>query len=998
MRSFEPLPRHDHPVPLVDKGVYLITGGLGGIGLALAESLARSHSARLVLVGRSAFPPREEWDSWPRLHHSHDEIADKISAIRSIEKAGGEVIVLAADVTDADAMRRVIATARERFGRINGVIHAAGVLEDALIVKKEAASASRVLAPKVKGTLVLESVLADDPPELFVVMSSVSALLAPPGQVDYAGANAFLDAFAAARSSSDRLTISIQWPRWRDVGLAADSHLNGKPVGAPLHPLLQKQIKNDESERTYESDLSLEQDWIVSEHRLRSGAALFPGTGYIEMVRAAFADQHRGGALSIRDLSFEAPLRVEAGSNQAIRLTIRKQGNQDTFTVAERAGAVSSDWIVCARGDVAFVDAVAARPESIEAIRERCNVRELTFDADRQNPKQERYINFGPRWRNLKKIFLGRGEALSVVELASQFTSDLETYHVHPALLDMATGSAMFLIPGYDRLEYLYVPVSYGSITIRGPLPARCYAYIRAKEGLNSDSAVATFDISILDESGSVIVEIRDYALQQIRDPAVLDRGKRTAGQHVPEASRALSGDGAASESADSISSQQGVQAFERLLSGWYAPNVTVFMSDLVAALEKSERAPGPVKSGVSRSADGEPPGDEIETTLASWWKELLGLAEVSRQDNFFEVGGQSLTAIRLMAKIKKTYGLELNSAVMFEAPTIDALARLIRKDDVQVSHSAVVPMQTQGSVAPLFVIHALGGRVIGYNELLRHLKRTQPVYGVEFDYAATQADQMRMEYLAAHYIEEIRAVQARGPYYLLGYSFGGLMAFEMAQQLHSAGERVAFLGMLDTWQTGHIKSLDEQRSPPKRLLRQVELRILHAKSMLASRDPSTLRSKLQERTVRFWNNLTGLGLRTIYATFGAFGLAVPRGLQRAQDVNWFAVSKYTARQYPGRLTLFRAEEGIGAVDDRYGEELGWGGLATLGVEVHKVPGGHLELMREPNVGILAREVSACLERCQGEVTRAGRGVSVSDADKIGSVREAEGTPKLQLA
>ena len=214
--------RKQQPAALADRGVYLITGGLGGIGLALAKALARCVAARLVLVGRGALPSREEWNERLRRGDEKDPFVAKISAIQAIEKAGGEVLVLAADVTDPRAMRRAVAAARERFGRINGVIHAAGVLDDAPILKKDAASVARVLAPKVRGTLVLDAVLAEHPPELFIVMSSISALLAPAGQVDYAAANSFLDTFACQRSSRQGTTISIQWPRWRDTGMAAD--------------------------------------------------------------------------------------------------------------------------------------------------------------------------------------------------------------------------------------------------------------------------------------------------------------------------------------------------------------------------------------------------------------------------------------------------------------------------------------------------------------------------------------------------------------------------------------------------------------------------------------------------------------------------------------------------------------------------------------------------------------------------------------------------------
>ena len=857
-RSVEPL-RERQRLELPDRGVYLITGGLGGIGLALAESLARSVRARLVLVSRSELPPRQEWESRLLRHDEDSRLANRISKIQAIEEAGGEVLALSADVTNTEEMRRVVAQARRQFGRINGVIHAAGVLDDALILKKNAAAAAaRVLAPKVRGTLVLEAVLADDPPELFLLMSSVSALAAPPGQIDYAGANAFLDAFACARSASKTLTVSIQWPRWRDVGMAADPPASANRRGFSHHPLINDLVENGASRRIYSSELSLAKDWIVDEHRLRGGAALFPGTGYIEMVRAALADEGQDRSLLIRNLRFELPLRVEDGSVQPVRLAFDKRGTGYHFCVASRVDARPPDWVECASGEATFVNRASARPRSIAKIQRRCSMRELDFGGDQQNRKQENYISFGPRWRSLKRVFLGRREALSVVELPNRFISDLAAYALHPAVLDMATGSAMFLIPGYEDLDYLYVPVAYGSVLIQGSLPAKCYGHIRAKDDASFNGSIATFDISILDEQGNLLVEIEDFSLQQIRDPALLERGSWRAGQtvkrvRIPDIGEDRAGIGPV----DSITSRQGIDAFHSVLAAASAPNVTVFNSDFGAFLAGLNEEPRAAKAIVS-GAHNEALVDGVEVALANWWKELLGLTKVGRRDDFFELGGQSLTAIRLLGKVKKAYGVELNSAVMLQASTIESLARLIRKWEPQPSSPSVIAMPAQGALPTLFLIHALGGRVIGYNDLVRHLKRDQPVYGVEFAFSGSKAEQMRMENLAAHYVREIRGVQRNGPYHLLGYSFGGLMAFEIAHQLREAGEPVAFLGMLDTWQTGHLRSLEDQQSIRRKFVGRVELRILHAKSMFGTGAPSALMDKLKERIRRFWNDLTG--------------------------------------------------------------------------------------------------------------------------------------------
>ncbi len=217
--------RPGHPEktgPILKKqGVYFITGGLGGIGLALAEELARSVQAKLVLTGRSPFPPEEEREKWLASHHEQESTVIKIKKIRELEQAGAEILVLSADVTDEEGMQKAIRQAEKHFGKINGVIHAAGLPDGGLILGRTKEMSERVLAAKVMGTLVLDTLFKDADLDFFVLCSSTAAILPPPGQVAYCAANAFLDAFAHSKIPGDAVpTISINWDRWRQVGVA----------------------------------------------------------------------------------------------------------------------------------------------------------------------------------------------------------------------------------------------------------------------------------------------------------------------------------------------------------------------------------------------------------------------------------------------------------------------------------------------------------------------------------------------------------------------------------------------------------------------------------------------------------------------------------------------------------------------------------------------------------------------------------------------------------
>ncbi len=215
-----PAPAPDAAPVLRPRGVCLITGGMGGLGLELAEHLAQEAQARLVLVGRSPFPARERWAEWLAAHGEGDPVRAKIERLLAVEALGGEVMTLSADVADPAAMFAVKAAAEERFGAIHGVIHAAGTPGGGLLQVKSREVAERVLAPKVRGALVLAGLFAGEALDLFVLTSSNTVLLPQVGQTDYVAANAFLDAFAVARARTGEAALAIGWDAWRETGMA----------------------------------------------------------------------------------------------------------------------------------------------------------------------------------------------------------------------------------------------------------------------------------------------------------------------------------------------------------------------------------------------------------------------------------------------------------------------------------------------------------------------------------------------------------------------------------------------------------------------------------------------------------------------------------------------------------------------------------------------------------------------------------------------------------
>jgi non-ribosomal peptide synthase protein (TIGR01720 family) len=232
VQTFEAVRLAENPnarARLRESGVYLITGGLGSLGLAVAEFLARQVKAKLILTGRRPFPERAAWQEWLADAISEksekDErwaIQNKIRRLQALEQLGASIQVVSADVANPKEMEKTVAATYERFGALHGVIHTAGILSDGIIQLKEPDVAASVLSPKVQGTLVLEAVLADTKLDFLVLFSSMRSILGGTGIVDYCAANAFLDAYAHYRGAKNgTFTVSVDWGVWREDGMSA---------------------------------------------------------------------------------------------------------------------------------------------------------------------------------------------------------------------------------------------------------------------------------------------------------------------------------------------------------------------------------------------------------------------------------------------------------------------------------------------------------------------------------------------------------------------------------------------------------------------------------------------------------------------------------------------------------------------------------------------------------------------------------------------------------
>jgi acyl transferase domain-containing protein/acyl carrier protein len=232
VQCFEPLPVEGKTLrkaKLWQGGVYVITGGLGGLGLAIAQHLAKTVQAKLVLIGRSGLLPKAEWEQWLSNHEEDNPVSTKIKKVQAMEEFGAEVLVVKADITHLEQMQAMVDRVRDRFGKIHGVIHTAGVAGGSIIQLKTTELAASVLNPKVKGTLVLEAVLKDEQPDFWLLFSSMNAITGGLGQADYCAASAFLDAFAHYNFYQRNIhTVSINWDSWQ-VNNLQDAFMSFSP-------------------------------------------------------------------------------------------------------------------------------------------------------------------------------------------------------------------------------------------------------------------------------------------------------------------------------------------------------------------------------------------------------------------------------------------------------------------------------------------------------------------------------------------------------------------------------------------------------------------------------------------------------------------------------------------------------------------------------------------------------------------------------------------------
>ncbi len=348
-------------------------------------------------------------------------------------------------------------------------------------------------------------------------------------------------------------------------------------------------------------------------------------------------------------------------------------------------------------------------------------------------------------------------------------------------------------------------------------------------------------------------------------------------------------------------------------------------------------------------------PSDHRERELLAIWHEVLNIPNIGVDDDFFALGGTSLQALMVFARIESRLGCNLSPTTIVHAPTIARLAELIRAPPGIAASKSLVPLRTSGTGLPLFLVKPGYYGVMHYRYLLKDLKSDRPVFGLQPPPLDGKHRIPRtIKSMAAEYVAEIRRVQPHGPYFLAGYSFGGRVSFEIAQQLVRAGDRVSFLGLIDTGVLGRPVEGWPLVSEAVRLSHKV--RRVHSFQDLLFGGLRYIGWVVWFRLLDLWFRLLDLRFR--------LGRSIPYE-HRSTYYDWLcthATRGYVPKPYPGHITMFSS------AGNSERQRAHWGPLAHGGLTVLEVPAGHGDMASPPHSKLLAEHFDACLDATLGSL------------------------------
>lgn len=673
-----------------ENGIYLITGGLGGIGLLTANTIAENVNASFVLTYSSPIPERGEWPEWLSNNPGDSFLREKIEGVLAIEEKGSKVYLYQVDVSDFVAMKAMKQDVEQKVGKINGIVHSAGSVGGGVIPLKEIESVRPVFNSKFRGAIVLDQMFDTQELDFMLLYSSITSILGEATRLDYCSANAFLDAFAHYRNAKHTTnTTSVNWAGWDSIGMAVrwGKFKGEKSTKTKLRHSkdMLKPLYKEDLRQVYEVNFNPEDDWIINSHFI-IGQPTVVGTSFIELVHQYAKEQFSGRTVEMKNLYFMSPLMYENWRPKRVRFFVDLSNGKTRFSF--RTQPIDKDpdadiWQDHFIGEIVETD-LEQNSLDLELIKQK--IGEKTEESATSRlvlyENGEALIDLGERWDIKNYIHVGDNEWLAKLSLREDFNADIDYFDYHPAIMDKATSYALRFLS-----EAPFLPFSYKSIIAYKKLPATSYAYAKVdKEKLTPDTI--SIDITMLSADGEILMEIKQYTMKLVNELS----SKATTKEPSKNTKKVFA------KEIDYINPEEGKVVIDQLLGSTPKPQIIVYPCDFNILLEdvlpntkkdeenKEENTKKNYYARPSLNTEYEEPETEIEKTITGIWQDILGIDKIGRNDTFAELGGNSLLAIQTIANIVDVLEVELTAQVFYDNPTVKGLAEAVISSIIDLS------------------------------------------------------------------------------------------------------------------------------------------------------------------------------------------------------------------------------------------------------------------------------------------------------------------------
>ncbi|MEC5144147.1 SDR family NAD(P)-dependent oxidoreductase [Chitinophaga sp. 212800010-3] len=649
----------------------LITGGLGGIGLAVAEYFAGRSVENITLVSRTELPDPASWDHWMAVNPEMDPVCVKIRRILHLKSYGINIWHFSADVADKERVEEVVATAASLSGcPVDAVIHAAGIPSRRIIERTTTAEMDRQWKAKVKGLMVLNQLFAEERLLFFINFSSISSIDPGIAQAGYSTANAVLDAYIYANGLKQCANVkTINWDTWKEVGMAVES--SGDKYSYlqqvklyPAHPLIQYVATDIEEDVVFVSNFRPEAMWILDEHRVFSGLPVFPGTGYIELIQAVVSAMGYNRSIIISNLFLTDPMVFQTGDSKVVKTIVTVRDHCLGVKIISRTANHETAEVHHASAEVSVLQA------PVMVNRQLSDLIDLLEKKTWINQQELTSTEFGPRWNNLQWISLGEGEGMAGLQLPAMYSGDIGPYKLHPALMDIAIAFLYFHV----KEDKQYLPYCYEEIIITGTLTQ----YIISHAVLRSDRTQGlVFDITIWNEQEEVVVVVSGLTfVPYIPGKSSGSEKKSISGKSkTPGESLSLHG----------LSTAEYLDIFQNFLYHNY-PHVAIRTSR-PPAKNSIASSPETEEAGMDEMSEREDMSTPYvaavtatEKQLTLEWEKFFGINRLGTADDFFELGGDSIMVSIILSRINKLFAVRISLTQFFNNATIAKLGAIIDK------------------------------------------------------------------------------------------------------------------------------------------------------------------------------------------------------------------------------------------------------------------------------------------------------------------------------